>query len=251
MDLKNNMLWNPLSELQTQKSALNYLSSLTKFKHPVSHASASHLKLDDDWHCLPGYSVPVKRINNEVSCLSKDGKTCAWGFCNKKKIIPVNANSTALTCKDYKVNWCNEVNKILPLDFNSNSNSKKSNFKGKIRGYNSFIDGGLGLCQTVNNTQPSWEQKTIHEDECAKICLKEKDCMGYSYSIDGRCQLYNTKTSKKHGSLHSVNYGDTLSKGNTNPSWKCKIKIPKVAVKHGPVVQSYKFTNPQIEVLNV
>jgi hypothetical protein len=251
---EKNILWKPLHELKLKKRPyLLNLSSLKKLNNPVNYSSMFHSKLKDNWQCIPGHSVPVKRINNEVACLSNDGKTCLWGFCDDKQIlIPLNARY--VTCKDYTFsNLCSENNKILHLDVSTgsvNSKSKsntKSNSKSNIRGYNSYIDGGIGLCQTINNTQPSWEQKTIHEDECAHICTKDRDCMGYSYSIDGKCQMYNTKSSVKSGALHTINYGDVLSKGNTNPSWKCKIKTPKVSFKKGPVVLKYKFLNPQIE----
>jgi hypothetical protein len=81
---------------------------------------------------------------------------------------------------------------------------------------------------------PSYEQRQISEEECINACQQDTECMGYAMSNDGYCQLYNVKSAKVP---RTAKVGDMLEKVDGNPSWKCKVKIPKVAIS-GPVVDT-------------
>ena len=66
--------------------------------------------------------------------------------------------------------------------------------------------------------------------------------MGYAMSSDGNCQIYNTKTATVP---RTAKNGETLDKTDGNAGWKCKVKMPKVAV-NVPFETSTPLSGPPV-----
>jgi hypothetical protein len=209
--------------------------------------------------CISEFSAPVKRFGNDVGCLTIDGKTCLFDYCSKPD-SKFPANPQALICGNDHMSklgvtgyespdgWCSKVNKVLPgglptpLPVTPEPQAQTQTPRetptpapAPIPAPSvSFTDLGTGLCRTAGMEYPAYEQRQISEEECINACQQDPDCMGYAMSNDGYCQLYNVKSAKVP---RTAKVGDMLEKVDGNPSWKCKVKIPKVAIS-GPAVDT-------------
>jgi hypothetical protein len=198
-------------------------------------------ELKEDWQCLADFTAPVKRFVNDVGCLTSDGgRTCAYGYCsNPNSKFPVSANPLICgtdhnakygkTGYEDPAGWCARINNQLPgkptsmpaVQVPSTPQPSPQPFVP------SYMYVGSGVCRTLDGLYPAFEQKNISEQECYSICQNDQDCMGYAYSKDGQCQLYNTKTATV---ARTAQEGATIDRGDGSPSWRCNIKNPKVRI---------------------
>ena len=198
-------------------------------------------ELKDNWMCIADMSAPVKRFGNDVGCLTLDGKTCMYGYCNDPN-SKFPANPQSLVCgDDYKSKlgftgyespetWCSKANRVLPGGKPSNLTADAAQLKAPApppAPASMFTEMGSGICLTSSGTYPAYEQRQISEAECVTLCQDDDDCMGYAISSDGNCQIYNTSTATVP---RTAKNGETLDKTDGNAGWKCKVKMPKVAV---------------------
>ena len=242
-------------------STASTLTSASTSSPPVPSPAPSGPELNDNWMCISEFSAPVKRFGNDVGCLTLDGKTCMYDYCSKPD-SKFPANPQALICgNDYKSKlgvtgyespdgWCSKVNRVLPgatpapLPVSAPAVEPASQTPSTTAAAAqaaaldqallpapapsvTFTELGTGLCRTSGMEYPAYEQRQIGEPECLNACQQDLDCMGYAMSSDGYCQLYNGKSANVP---RSAKVGDMLEKVDGNPSWKCKVKTPKVAI---------------------
>jgi hypothetical protein len=192
--------------------------------------------------CPVGYNGPDATGKCTAGWSAACGEECAKAKCNPSKggnWIPLDYNNNPYTCQMSRVPVQEQV---APNPFTSDVSSAPPNplTSAVPQPSTSFTELGTGLCRTSGMGYPAYEQRNVSEQECANACFQDPDCMGYAMSNDGSCQLYNTKGANIP---RSAQLGDTLEKTDGNPSWKCKVKTPKVSIR-GPA--SLAISNPPL-----
>jgi len=154
-----------------------------------------------------------------------------YTFSNKKGTLD---NSTAIP-------WNYSEARYSPVYLSDNNINWSCNIKSRDES-SLYKASSFGICKTSNNKDIPYTSGKTTYNNCFNLCEKDINCTGYSYANDGTCIIHNPSAPvNQYDAIRMDPSGTSLVQGDSNPNYKCYIKLYTKCYENLLLNESFKY----------